>query len=83
MECLISKCLKIKQMDNYKFYLVKSNGYKQQFTSYEVAKKDFEKMKNKMIKAEETFKINLMGRNTPKDDWEELDSVQITDTYYA
>lgn len=64
----------------YKVYTV---GYMQQFPTYENALKAFEKMRNKKIREEETFKLSLSSREGAGDRWQVLDTVKIGEDYYS
>ncbi len=64
------------------FYLVRTKGYSAQFSKLAEAEKAFNKEKNKKIKAEETFKIELLTKATKSDRWEVIDQVKIGVDYY-
>jgi hypothetical protein len=69
-------------VDNPCAYLVRTKGYSEQFSEFSRAQKAFAKEKSKKIRAEETFKIDLLSKQTGTNKWELIDQVKIGEDYY-
>ena len=65
--------------NGFTYFLVKTKGYKKQFTNEEAARRKFAALEKKKTEAEEAFKIELSARKDLKSEWVELDFVQVSD----
>lgn len=68
-----------KNENGFIYFLVKTKGYKKQFTNEESARRKFAALEKKKTGEEEPFKIELFARKGLKSEWIELDFVQVTD----
>ena len=69
-----------KKNDNgFAYFLLKTKGYKKQYTNEEAARRAFAKLEKQKMEAQEPFKIELFGKVKLKDEWQELDYVSVSE----
>lgn len=78
----VASTSKVSNTDNpvAQLYKVKAKGYSEQFSSYTVAKRNFDSLKRKAVKNEQAFTIVLLVKNGSA--WEELEKASISGSFY-
>jgi len=69
----------IQTTDGFKYFLLKTKGFKKQFTNEDTARRAFAKLEKQKENSGESFKIELFGKTGLSDQWTELDFVQISE----